>query len=228
MRLRTVAAGVVLALVGVAGGFAVGNILQDDSAAIALTTPVPADSPSYPVNEYDVLPDPGIAPLDSTLPSHDATFQVGPYRLQAVVPDGWRRVPLGDSTWNFAPPDNPLNSYVLRIQIVAGDRQSLSVAKGSRILGLQSAVTERNLAQLSIESETDDGFVASYLELIEQGSNSGHRRVTMQRWLVFPDATTAAYATVAVTGRESDRVGMADLLERVGASARIPAPRTNE
>ncbi|MCW2797336.1 hypothetical protein [Nocardioides sp.] len=221
MRLRTVGAGLALALAGVAGGFVVGNVLQSDPASIAAVTPVPAQSPSYPVTEYDVLPDPAIAPLGTDLPSHEASFRLNQFRLQASVPDGWRRVTLvGGSAWNFAPPDNPLNSYVLRIEIVAGSRSSVSAAKGFRILKLQNAVDDGNLQHLVIEQDLNDGFEATYLD---PGLVKGtfYQRVTMERWLTFGDSATA-YADVAVTGREADRAGLADLLERVVDSARIP------
>ena len=62
-----------------------------------------------------------------------------------------------------------------------------------------------------VEERVDDGFTATYLD-------AGHQRVSMERWLPQPDSAQA-YATIAVTGRESDREGMADLLERVAASA---------
>jgi len=219
MRLRTLGVTLALVLTGVAGGFVAGNLLEDDPAAIAAVAPVPAESPGYPVNEYDVLPDPGIAPLGTDLPSHTATLRSGEFGLEASVPDDWRRVTLlGGSTWNFAAPDNLKNTYVLRIGLIAGQRLSAPAAKGGRILALQTAVADGNLEHLVIESETDNGFVATYLD-------DGYLRVTMERWLTFPDVSTSAYASVAITGREVDRAGMADLLERVAASATPVAAR---
>jgi hypothetical protein len=226
MRLRTVGACLALALAGVAGGFVVGNVLRGDPTSVAAATPVPAQSPSYPVNEYDVLPDNGIAPLSTNLSSHEEKFRLNQFRLAASVPDGWRRVTLaGGSAWNFAPPDNPSNSYVLRIEIVAGSRASVSAAKGFRILKLQNAVADGNMRRLVIESETEDGFLANYLD---PGLNGGfYQRFTMERWLTFGGDSTA-YADIAITGREADRAGMADLLERVAASASIPSPAPGE
>jgi hypothetical protein len=58
----------------------------------------------------------------------------------------------------------------------------------------------------------DDGFTATYLD-------HGYQRVTVERWLP-QDGSSQAYAAVAVTGREADRAGIADLLERVATSAR--------
>lgn len=229
MRLRSVGSAMALALLGVAGGVAAGTMLQDDPTTIASATPVPAQSPSYPVDEYDVNADPGIAPLGTDLPLHEERFHLNRLRLAADVPDGWGRVELvTGGAWNFAPPDNPLNSYVLRIEIVAGARASVSAAKSFRILKLQNAVADGNMQRLVIEDETDDGFVASYLDpVMDHGrpdpTRGLYQRVTMERWLTFGGDSTA-YADIAVTGRERDRDGMADLLERVAASAHIPPP----
>jgi hypothetical protein len=230
MRLRTVGSAMALALLGVAGGVGVGTMLQDDPTTIATASPVPAESPSVPVNEYDVNDDPGLAPLGTDLPLHEETFHLNRLRLAASVPDGWRRVELQTGgAWNFAPPDTPLNSYVLRIEIVAGARASVSAAKSFRILKLQNAVADGNLQRLIIESETDNGFVADYLDPVmdvtghPDPTKGFYQRLTMERWLTFGGDTTA-YADIAVTGRERDREGMADLLERVAASTFIPPP----
>jgi hypothetical protein len=212
MRLRAAVGAVVLAAVGVAGGVAAGRATQDRPAAIDAAAPVPAASPSYPVEELDVLPDPTIAPLAPGLPTHQATFSAGGLRLAAPVPDGWRRVELsGRTSWNFSVPDNPPNTFVLRIGLVAGNRTSVLVAKAARIAALEDSERNGALDHLDVESETDDGYVATYLE-------DGHLRVAMERWLPVHDSTQA-YAVAAVTGREVDREGMADLLERVVSSA---------
>ena len=117
----------------------------------------------------------------------------------------------GKDSWNFAVPDNPPNTYLLRVGIDAGDRVSITVARESRIAALEDAETNGALEHVVVEERFDDGFTATYLD-------GGHQRVTMERWLPQPDSTQA-YAAIAVTGRESDRAGMADLLERVSASA---------
>lgn len=227
----TIGSAMALALLGVAGGVASGRLLEDEPATIASATPVPATAPSYPVNEYDVLPDPGIAPLGTGLPSHTERFRLNDFRLTASVPDGWRRVELtGGSAWNFSPPSNPLNAYVLRIEIVAGSRSSVSAAKGARLLRLQSAQADGNMQRLVIEDETEDGIVASYLDP-RRGPDKEilpgfYQRVTLERWLTFGSDT--AYADIAVTGRDVDREGMADLLERVATSAAIPPERTKK
>ncbi len=212
MRVRWIGLALALALVGGATGYVVGRTTLDDPASIAGARPLPAVSPSYPVNEYVVQPDPGIAPLAPDLPLQTAKFRAGGEAMTASVPVGWRRAPLqGRDSWNFADPDNPKNTYLLRIGIDAGDRVSLTVARESRITALEDAETNGAIEHLVIEERADDGFTATYLD-------NGYQRVAMERWLPQPDSAQA-FAAVAITGRESDREGLADLLERVAASA---------
>jgi hypothetical protein len=212
MRVRWIGPALALALVGGAVGFAAGTAALDDPSALSGPQPVPAVSPSYPVNEYAVLPDPGIAPLAPDLPLRTARLRAGGLPMTASVPVGWRRVALqGRDSWNFADPDNPPNTYLLRIGIDAGDRVSLTVARESRITALEDAETNGAVEHLVIEERVDDGFTATYLD-------DSHQRVTMERWLPQPDSDQA-FAAIAVTGREADRAGLADLLERVSASA---------
>lgn len=213
MRVRWIGLALAIVLVGGALGYALGRVAVDDAAALPGAQPLPAASPSYPVTEYVVLPDPGIAPLGAHLPLRTAHFRVGGQRLSAAVPVGWRRVALqGRNSWNFAVPDNPPNTYLLRIGIDAGDLVSLKVARDSRITALEDAETNGDLEHLVVEERVDDGFTATYLD-------HGHQRVTVERWL--PQAgSSQAYAAVAVTGRERDREGLTDLLERVATSAR--------
>jgi hypothetical protein len=212
MRVRW--AGVTLALAAVAAGAGyAGGRLAGDQPAAGAAEPVAASSPAYPVNPYEIEPDPGIAPLGTDLPLHPARFAVGDARMTASVPDGWQRAVVrpGNDSWMFTKPGNPANTYLLRIGIVVGDRDSLFAALEHRITQFEDADRNGDLPHFRVEERRDDGFTATYLE-------NGHLRVTLQRWLPVR-GTTQAFATVAVTGRDRDRTGLADLLERVVASA---------
>lgn len=211
MRVRWIGLALALVLVGGGAGYALGQSREDEPARIS-AEPVPAQSPSYPINEYDVLPDPGIAPLATGLPLHPAKFRTGDLQMRASAPTGWRRAVLqGGDSWNFADPDVPQPTYMLRVGLIAGDRASLNAAREFRISKLEDAEANGDLEHLVVEDRSDDGFTATYL-------SGGHLRVTMERFLAQP-GSTQAYATIAVVGRDRDREGMADLLERVTASA---------
>lgn len=212
MRVRWIGLALVLVLVGGATGYAVGRALLDEPATSSGARPLPAVSPSYPVNEYHLVPDPGVAPLPADLPLRPRRFAAAGERMTADVPRGWLRVALQGPDWNFTKRGNPGFTYKLRIGIDAGDRVSVAVARESRISALEDAEANGNIEHVVIEQRTDDGFTATYIE-------DGHLRVAIERWLP-QRGSTEAFATVAVTGREVDRPGLADLVERVAASAR--------
>jgi len=202
-----------LALLGVATGYAGQRVLDaDDSPASFAALPVPASSPSYPVNEYDVRPDPGAAPLPVDVALRRMTLREGGERVSVLAPRTWRRVAVQPgAAWNFSRPDYPLNTYLLRVTLLGGQRISGSVASTARIAALRAAELDGNLEAVTVEQESADGFDATYLQ-------GGYRRVLMERFSTL--GTSTVQVGVAVTGREVDRDGMADLLERVLASAR--------
>ncbi len=213
MSTRVLGVLLALALLGVAAGYAGQRALDaDDSPASFAALPVPASSPSYPVNEYDVLPDPGVAPLPTDVALRRMTLREGGERVSVAAPGSWRRVAVEPgAAWNFSRADYPVNTYLLRVTLLGGQRISTSVAATARLAALRAAERDGNMEAVTVETQDEDGFVATYLQ-------DGYRRVLMERYSTLGDST--AQLAVAVTGREVDRTGMADLLERVLASAR--------
>jgi hypothetical protein len=211
MSVRAVGALLVLALAGVGAGYGVSSLDTSVPLTISVAAPVPGESPSYPVNEYDVQPDPDDPALRPGVALRDIRLRQGADKLDISVPRGWFQ---GGKTgaWVYSVPANGHNAYYLRVNLFP-DQQSVGVKKIARIGALDEAEANDAMQNVIIESETDDGFVATYLQ-------GGYRRVSMERFLTV--GRTTAYVTVAVIGREVDREGMADLLERVSASLRIP------
>ncbi|MQW77520.1 hypothetical protein GHK92_16730 [Nocardioides sp. dk4132] len=213
MSTRVLGVLLALALLGVAGGYAGQHVLDPEKAPESFTAlPVPASSPSYPVNEYDVSPDPGVAPLPTDVALRRMTLREGGERISVAAPGSWRRVAVEPgAAWNFSRADYPVNTYLLRVTLLGGQRISTSVAATARLAALRAAERDGNMEAVTVETQAEDGFVATYLQ-------DGYRRVLMERYSTLGDST--AQLAVAVTGREVDRTGMADLLERVLASAR--------
>ncbi|WP_323794336.1 hypothetical protein [Nocardioides sp.] len=207
---------VLLALVGAGAGY-VSN--QDEPVPPASFSPpvaVPAESPSLPVNVYDVTPDPDTPPLAVDTPLSEAKFRAGGFALRAPVPDDWLRVELsGRSSWQFSRPENPSGTYVLRLGIVAGERRAPSVAAASRVFALRQQELDGNSQNLIVEEQTDTGFTYTLIDA------AGHQRVGIEEFLTVP-GNDSAYFTVAVSGREVDREGMVSLLQRVTAGAYVP------
>ncbi len=206
---RALGVAAVLLCVGVAGGYAVADRTTDKPSQDTAVEPVPAVSPAVPTPpEFDVRPDPTAEALLPDLPNHEEDLRItkrGP-GISIFVPDDWRSARLPDSqTWNFAPDINIKNTYMLRANLMIGQRLAVTVAKTARLAALESAEDDGNIEGLEITAETDDSFEATYIV-------EGYLKVTMESW-VADDAGTA-YADIAVTGRTVDEEGLRDLLAR--------------
>lgn len=199
---RALGAAAALAVAGAVGGYLVVDALDTPPDQIRAAAPVPGESPSYPSDPVvRVLPDPATPALEPALPLHDARIGSAAFGVTVPVPDGWERTDdvFGQAKWG--PPAAPLNTYLLRVKIVSSLHLTVEEALAQRVEALESVVTD-----FELETRTDDTFVATYV-------NDSYRRLAMERYLSL--GTSGAYVTIVVVGRLGDRVGMADLLERV-------------
>jgi len=212
---RATGVAVVLLALGAAGGHVAADRTRPEPVAVDLPEPVPAVSPAVPTPPaVELLPDPTSPALEAAVPLERVdlrTSRRGP-GVSVEVPTGWDRnkETEGGAAWNFVPPDAMLYTYKLRVDFVAGEHEAVSVAKNARKDGLQSAEDDDAIAQLTFLAETEDAFVATYVQ-------GDHLRVTTERWVSF--GNDVAYADISVTGRKVDEEGLADLLARVAASA---------
>ncbi|WP_134740385.1 hypothetical protein [Nocardioides sp. 503] len=201
------AVAVLLAALGVAGGYAAVTMSQDEPAPISAAAPVPGRSPSYPSDPVvRVLPDPGAPALPTGLELEPRRLGTDRFGVWVSVPRGWVRndSDLTESKW--APAQAPLNTYFLRVKSITGQRLTTGQALAQRRDSLEQVVSE-----FELEVENDDTLVATYV-------NDGYRRLTMERFVEL-DGDGIADVTVVVIGRLSDRDGLLDLLEGVSASA---------
>ncbi len=206
---RALGVAVVLLCAGVAGGYAVADRDQAGPARSDTLQSVPAVSPSVPTPPVrDILPDPDTDRLPPALPSSPVDLRVGPRAAGVTVdvPDGWRMTRDTETNmWNFVRPDNPLNTYKLRVSIVRGLNVSVSAAKAGRIAALEEADDNGGIEDFEVIAQTGDTFEATYVD-------GGYFRVTMEQWVSFDGSH--AYAGAAVTGRSADEDGLRDLLTR--------------
>ena len=196
-----------LALLGAAAGYGLAGLLRDAPAAID-AAPLAASSPSFPTDPtVEVSPDPGFPALEPPLRVKPERVGSKAFGVTVPAPDGWERTDtdLVESKW--APPGAPLNTYLLRVKIVSGQRLTIDRALEQRRSALESVVT-----QFDLEYQTSSTFVATYV-------HDHYRRLAMERFLSL-DGSDNAFVTIAVIGRLSDRAGLNDLLERVSAGAR--------
>ncbi len=209
MDARALGVAALLAALGAGGGYLLADGLQDPPTTIDVAAPVPGESPSYPSDpEVEVLPDPGYPPLAPALPLHRERLGTAAFGVRVPVPDGWVRTDsdLVEAKWR--PSLEVQNTYILRVKIVSGQRQTIEQALRERI---EAVAADPLVEEFVLETETDDTFVASYVI-------GGYRRVAMERYLSL-DGSEAAFATIVIVGRERDRGGMADLLARMTQGA---------
>jgi hypothetical protein len=203
----------VLLVVGAASGYALGDYSTYQPGAIPTAAPLPAVSPSVPtpsVPSVSVSPDPSNPPLALGVPLVPKELRIGGangFAVQAAVPD-WA-VDHAGNRWQYAGTPDALHTYGLRIDIIAGSHQSVTVAKAARLDALRESESQHNIQELDIQSDVGDAFTATYV-------SEGYRRLTMERFLTL--GGTTAYVDVAVTGRMADNDGLDDLLDRVSSS----------
>ncbi|MCD4523934.1 hypothetical protein [Nocardioides sp. cx-173] len=207
MDARALGVAALLAALGVAGGYWAVTATDDEPARLSAAEPVPGRSPSYPSDpEVEVLPDPRTPALEAGLalvPRRIGNRQFGAW---LSVPVGWVRTDSDLVETKWEPHKAPVNSYLLRIKSLTGQRQTVAQALAQRLGALESTVT-----QFELEVDHEDTLVATYVL-------GGYRRLTMERFLEL-DGDGIADVTVVVIGRLGDRDGLLDLLERVSASA---------
>ena len=208
--MRVWAVGLVAVLVA---GAATGGYLLRPSEERQVSTydgpsPVAAVSPSIPFEPPEVLPDSDFPALLPGVELHRTAVGDKPFDLRLQVPTGWpRTIPqAGEWRW-YPPPGDVLNTYFLRVRLIANQYQPIPALLEARIDALDGAESVKDFV---LESRTDASFVADYV-------SDDYRRVAMEMYLPQP-GTDVAFAWIALVGREADRAGMVDLMDRIADS----------
>jgi hypothetical protein len=202
-----------LAIVGGGVGFGVSSLTERAPASTGTPAPISAERPDHPSDPViRVLPDPDLPPLGTGLPSHPAHLGRDPFGLTFPVPVGWTRNDLAGNEATWAVATNPPNTYLLRVEIVVSQHETIKATQAARIAALDGA-TQR----FRVERQTDDAMIATYVY-------DDYRRLTIHRWITFDDpdpggGNGSTYAEIAATGRVRDRLGLADLVDRAAEAA---------
>jgi hypothetical protein len=197
-----------LLAIGVAAGFSASWTLGESSSGSSPAAPVPA-SPSLPVDPVpDILPDPTTPPLATKIPLVRQTVGAGDFRLTVPVPRGWSFSENSLNEWQWRPPGQPDFGYVLRVEQVLSNRRSIEWTLDRRIAELRE--DESNVEVLG---QTRDSLHFSFV-------TANHLRHGHLRWLDLTGSDNAQ-VEIAVTGREVDDPGMAELIARVGSGVRL-------
>lgn len=215
MNWRGTAVLVLLLAIGAMTGFVASWALGENPGGEGAAAPVTAASPSLPVDPVpELLPDPTFAPMQEDLDLVRQAVGIGDFRLSLEVPAGWRFSPNSLNEWQWRPPDFQPFGYYLRVEQVLSNRRSIDWTLDRRIDELKE-----DEAAVKVLDEGDGRLHYSYIA-------SNHRRHGFLAWLDLTGSDNAQ-VEVAVTGREADVPGMADLISRIADSmvlGRPPAP----
>lgn len=206
---RGTAALALLLLIGAAAGFGASWALGENPPGGGTAAPVPAASPSLPIDPVpELLRDPPTPALAEGIPLEEQSVGSGAFRMTLPVPAGWDFFENSLNEWQWRPPDQPDFGYVLRVEQVLSNRRSIDWT-------LDRRVDELNEDESNVEilGETADSLHFSFI-------SSNHLRHGYLRWLDVTGSDNAQ-VEIAVTGREVDDEGMADLIARVGSGVRL-------
>lgn len=209
MTWRGTAGLALLLVVGAAAGFGASWAVGEHPAGAGTAVPVPAVSPSLPVDPVpELLPDPDTPALPVGLRLVRQSVGSGGFGMTLPTPKGWSFSENSLNEWQWRPPDQPDFGYVLRVEQVLSNRRSIGWTLDRRIDELEEDETN-----VRILGRTADSLHFSYV-------TANHLRHGYLRWKDLTGSDNAQ-VEIAVTGRKVDDAGMADLIARVGAGIEL-------
>lgn len=198
-----------LVAVSVTAGFGVSMAVAEHPAGGGPATPVVAQSPSLPVDPVpELLPDPATPALEPGIDLVRQQVGSGDFQMTLPVPRGWTFSPNSLNEWQWRPPGQPDFGHVLRIEQVLSNRRSIDWTLDRRIDEL-----DEDEDNLEILDQTDNSLHFTYV-------TANHLRHGYLTWLDLTGSDNAQ-VEIAVTGREVDDAGMADLIDRIAAGTKL-------
>ncbi|CAN5194259.1 hypothetical protein BH11ACT1_BH11ACT1_32170 [soil metagenome] len=210
MRVRWIGLALALALVGAAAGYGIGLLSRDESDTFASAQPMPAQSPSVPIEPTATYsPYLDYPTLEPDLDYQTHRIGVPPYQWEYDAPKGWvvTQPDLNEMTWR--PKDEPtLGGFLLRVKLINDHLTPAQMGEQKRlaVVGLYEDV--------DVTGQSGDQLSFYFREPVTQT-----RRYDLFKWFTSPGGTEADFE-MSVAGREPDQVGLEDLLEHVAASVR--------
>jgi hypothetical protein len=126
----------------------------------------------------------------------------GGFKLAYPVPVGWARLSSATKEVKWKKPRNPADTFILRIEQVVAREDTITEMLEERIPDLEDEKTRFHIVE-----RTADSLEFTYV-------SDGFARHGFLTWLDVR-GTGLADVEVAVTGREVDAEGAAELIERV-------------
>jgi hypothetical protein len=212
------------ALVGVGGGLGVGYLRQPQPAAGGTAAPLPASSPSIPVDPTPTLapyaPDIDYPPLVPGLTFKPLRMGNSVQEWLVPVPTRWEAfsVPAGEPVpkkerssfdeLRFRPPDEPdAGGYSLRVKTV-----NAHLPTGAMVSARLAAV-RKAYAEVTVLVRTEDSLRFTFRD----GTN--HLRYNYFRWFGGPQSSEASLE-MSVAGRKVDEAGLEALFTAFASTLR--------
>jgi len=197
-----------LALLGVGGGYAWAQHREPTPVTFRDAGPVPASSPSLPVDP--VRPYAADIPYPPLLPS--LTYKrhvIGSPGFQWTyrAPRGWVRTEEYDNEYRWRPRGEPeIGGYSLRVKI-ASEHKTREQMVAQKLAAMQAGYQD-----VEIIGQTTDLLSFSYRDAVRNT-----QRFNTFMWFSIPGETEAKFE-MSVVGRSVDRAGLDDLLATVSRS----------
>ncbi|MGN0062716.1 MAG: hypothetical protein ACI379_00620 [Nocardioides sp.] len=163
----------------------------------------------------ELAPDPDNLPLPEDVKLTTARLGTGRYLAQFPVPKGWVFSSDLSNEGKWKMPGYPSYTYLLRVEHVLSEHRSISSMLTARIPALKA---END--QFEIIAQTEDSLEFTYITPATEPGGEQHFRHAFLKWLDL-SGEGEAQIEIAMTGREIDAVGGAQLMERVAAGTRL-------
>lgn len=199
-----------LLVVGLGLGYVLGDTLPVAAPADRDSTPIAAQ-PTAPGDPAVVIErDPDEPPLPVDLDLGRARLGEGRYLTEFPVPKGWVRTSdiANEAKWKM--PGYPSNTYVLRVEQVLSQHETIDHILDSRIDALRATTWDFQVIEQTANS----------LEFTYVSPSDRHFRHAFLVWLDV-SGEGLAEMELALTGRETDAPGMRALVDRVAAGTRL-------
>lgn len=204
---RVIGLFLVLLLLGAGAGYAWAAASEDDGPSrFADATPLPASSPSVPVEpERPYAEDVDMATLLPDLTYSRETIGDAPFQYSFRRPTDWTSSNPQSGERTFSPPDRQEGGYGMRVKIVNA-RMTPTEMVAQKLAALEA--TEEDV---EVIGQGTDTLAVTYR------SGENRLRYNTFRWFNEPGVGFATFET-SVYGRERDVDGLTDLLDKVSAS----------
>src|SRR6476469_7216069 len=177
MTTRGLGALLALALVGAAGGYVAGRLLEPAPATVSVAAPVPASSPSIPVDpELPYAADIDYPPLLPSLSYRRHTLGDFPYEWVYDAPKRWKATQEGLDEIRWRPADEPtVGGYSLRVKLITENKSPADMV-AQKLAAMQVGYDD-----VEVLGQTDDLLSFSYRD-----STRNTRRFNSFRWFTIP------------------------------------------